>query len=113
METGRERTLHWNLLLPSNILIDTDTEEELPIRKYSVRTPKPKEQRVTENDAGESDTDSEELPMFLSVSQSKQIVTLDNGLAEGDSQKVTLLKGRVGEEQKADKANLWWTKEHH
>lgn len=53
----------------------------------------------------ESDTDLEELPIFLPVSQPEQIVTLDNSLAEGDCQEITLLNARVGEEQEANQAS--------
>ena len=103
--TGRERTLHRNLLLPCNMLVDTDAAKELPKRKQYVRTPKPKEPRVTEHATDENDTDSEELPMFLPAFQPEPIVT-DNSSSEEDNQEVTQLNETAGEEHEADQSSL-------
>ena len=102
--TGRERTLHRNLLLPCNMLVDTDPEKELPKRKPYVRTPKPKELRVTERATDESDADSEEFPMFLPAFQPEPIVT-DNTSSNEDNQEVTQLNETAGEEPEADQAS--------
>ena len=99
--TGRERTLHRNLLLPCNMLVDTEPEKELPKRKPYVRTPKQKEPRVTEHATDESDTDS----MFLPAFQPEPIVT-DSSSSEEDNQEVTQLNETAGEEHEADQSSL-------
>lgn len=103
--TGRERTLHRNLRLPCNMLVDEDTEKELPSRKPCVCKPKPKEPKVTEHAADESDTDSEELPMFLPAFQPEPIVTLDNSSSEEDNPEVTV-RNEAASEEEADQASL-------
>eukprot|EP00112_Aurelia_sp_Birch-Aquarium-sp1_P025775 Seg8770.1 transcript_id=Seg8770.1/GoldUCD/mRNA.D3Y31 product="hypothetical protein" protein_id=Seg8770.1/GoldUCD/D3Y31 len=103
--TGRERTLHRNLRLPCNMLVDEDTEKELPSRKPCVCKPKPKEPKVTEHAADESDTDSEELPMFLPAFQPEPIVTLDNSSSEEDNPEITV-RNEAASEEEADQASL-------
>ena len=67
IRTGRERTLHRNLLLPYSMLIDAVAEEELPNHKRNACTPKRKEPEVMDHCI--DDTDSEEHRMFLPVFQ--------------------------------------------
>ena len=43
--TGRERTLHRNLLLPCNMLINTDADEKSQNRKQCIRARKPANQK--------------------------------------------------------------------
>ena len=100
--TGRERTLHRNLLLPCNMLINTDADEKSQNRKRCIRASKPK---VTACQAGESDTDSEDLPIFVPVFQPERMATPDNSSADGENQGAILPNIMADDEQEADQAS--------
>ena len=104
--TGRERTLHRNLLLPCDMLIDTDAEEKSQNHNRCVRAPKPRKPSVIEHDTDGSDTDSEDLPIFLSVFQPERIVAPDDSSAVGANQGATLPDIMADNEQEADLASL-------
>ena len=75
---GSEHTLHRNPLLPRNMLVDTDGKEKSQNRKQCIRAPKSKVPKAIEREKGESDTDSEDFPIFLPVFQAKRIATRDH-----------------------------------
>ena len=103
--TGRERTLHRNLLLPCNMLANTDAEPQLPKHNTRVRTPKTKESREIVPDTDESDTDSEELPTFLPAFQPEPSVMLSDQLTERNNQEHAPLNEMVREEQEVDQTS--------
>ena len=103
--TGRERTLHRNLLLPCNMLINTDADDKSQNRKQCIRARKPSKPKVSACQAGESDTDSEDLPIFVPVFQPERMATPDNSSADGENQGATLPNIMADDEQEADQAS--------